>query len=305
MEQQPSVEELLEKLLEIASPLAPFDMPLLDAHGATLASDIYAGERLVLRSGSRIRSTQIGLAASIGLDRLPTLPHPRVVVISAGDDLVEPGQPLANSEDEFETNSWMLTTAVREAGANGFRVHTIPENHEQLREVIEDQLVRADLIVISGERHDESFELITAVLKELGEITTVRPKMSESGLHNFGLIGPDKIPVITLPGDPVVAGIAAEIFVRPMIRKMLGAPNIFRNQLKAKLKNSIVGTAGERGFVRAVLTSEGGVAVTALEEQGDLVSLSDAHALIIVPEKSAGIKAGEVVDVMILERSSN
>ena len=70
------------------------------------------------------------------------------------------------------------------------------------------------------------------LLKELGEITTVRPKMSESGLHNFGLIGPDKTPVITVPGDPVVAGIAAEIFVRPMIRKMLGAPNIFRNQLK-------------------------------------------------------------------------
>jgi molybdopterin biosynthesis enzyme len=97
MEQQPSVEELLAKLLEISAPLAPFDMPLLDAHGATLASDIYAGERLVLRSGSRIRSTQIGLAASIGLNRLPTLPHPRVVVISAGDDLVEPGQVLANS----------------------------------------------------------------------------------------------------------------------------------------------------------------------------------------------------------------
>ena len=305
MEQQPSVEELLEKLLEIAAPLTPFDMPLLDAHGATLASDIYAGERLVLRGGSRIRSTQIGLAASIGLDRLPTRPHPRVVVISAGDDLVEPGQPLSDSEDEFETNSWMLTTAVREAGANGFRVHTIPENHQQLKEVIEDQLVRADLIVISGERHDESFELITAVLKELGEITTVRPKMSESGLHNFGLIGPDKTPVITLPGDPVVAGIAAEIFVRPMIRKMLGAPNIFRNQLKAKLKNSITATPGESGFVRATLTSENGVVATALEEQGDLVSLSDAHALIVVPENSVGLKAGEIVDVMILERSSN
>ena len=305
MEQQPSVEELLAKLLDIAAPLAPFDMPLLDAHGATLASDIYAGERLVLRSGSRIRSTQIGLAASIGLNRLPTLPHPRVVVISAGDDLVEPGQVLASSEDEFETNSWMLTTAVREAGANGFRVHTIPENHQQLKEVIEYQLVRADLIVISGERHDESFELITAVLKEMGEITTVRPKMSESGLHNFGLIGPDQTPVITLPGDPVVAGIAAEIFVRPMIRKMLGAPNIFRNQLKAKLKSSITAVSGESGFVRAILTSENGVVVTALEEQSDLVSLSDANALIIVPENSAGIKAGEIVDVMVLERSSN
>ena len=279
MEQQPSVEELLANLLDIALPLSPFDMPLLDAHGATLATDIYAGERLVLRGGSRIRSTQIGL--------------------------VEPGQPLTDSEDEFETNSWMLTTAVREAGANGFRVHTIPENHEQLKEVIEDQLVRADLIVISGERRDESFELITAVLKELGEITTVRPKMSESGLHNFGLIGADKIPVITLPGDPVVAGIAVEIFVRPMIRKMAGAPNIFRNQLKAKLKSSITATPGESGFIRALLSSENGVIATPLEAQGDLVSLSDANSFIIVPEKSGGFKAGEVVDVMVLDRSSN
>jgi molybdopterin biosynthesis enzyme len=305
MEQQPSVEELLANLLEIAAPLSPFDMPLLDAHGATLAKDIFAGERLVLRGGSRIRSTQIGLAASIGLDRLPTLPHPRVVVISAGDDLVEPGQPLEDSEDEFETNSWMLTSAVREAGANGFRVHTIPENHEQLKRVIEDQLVRADLIVISGERRDESFELITAVLKELGEITTVRPKMSESGLHNFGFIGADKIPVITLPGDPVVAGIAVEIFVRPMIRKMAGAPNIFRNQLKAKLKSSISATPGESGYIRALLTSENGVVAVPLEVQGDLVSLSDANAFIIVPEDSQSLKAGDVVDVMVLDRSSN
>ena len=94
MEEELSVGELLEKLLQISVPLSPFEMPLLDAHGATLASDIYAGERLVLRSGMRIRSTQIGLAASIGLNLLPTLPHPRVVVISAGDDLVEPGQKL-------------------------------------------------------------------------------------------------------------------------------------------------------------------------------------------------------------------
>ena len=305
MEQQPSVEELLANLLEIASQLSPFDMPLLDAHGATLAKDIFAGERLVLRGGTRIRSTQIGLAASIGLDRLPTLPHPRVVVISAGDDLVEPGHALEDSEDEFETNSWMLTSAVREAGANGFRVHTIPENHEQLKEVIEDQLVRADLIVISGERRDESFELITAVLKELGEITTVRPKMSESGLHNFGFIGADKIPVITLPGDPVVAGIAVEIFVRPMIRKMAGAPNIFRNQLKAKLKSSIDAISGESGYIRAQLTSENGVVAVPLEVQGDLVSLSDANAFIIVPEDSHSLKAGDVVDVMVLDRSSN
>jgi len=79
-----SVDEYLSELLAIAQPLAPLDMPLLDAHGATLATDVYAGDRLVLRGGGRIRSTHIGLAASIGLDHLPTRPHPRVVVISAG-----------------------------------------------------------------------------------------------------------------------------------------------------------------------------------------------------------------------------
>ena len=86
---------------------------------------------------------------------------------------------------------------------------------------------------------------------------------------------------------------------------MAGAPNIFRNQLKAKLKSSITATPGESGFIRALLTSENGVVATPIEEQGDLVSLSDANAFIIVPEESGGFKAGDVVDVMVLDRSSN
>jgi len=120
MADQVKVDEFLAELLAICHPLEPFDMALLDAHGATLAEDIFAGERLVLKKGSRIRSTQIGLAASIGLDHLPTRPHPRVVVLSAGPDLVEPGNELGVGE-EYETNSWLLTTAVREVGAVAYR----------------------------------------------------------------------------------------------------------------------------------------------------------------------------------------
>jgi len=304
MDELVAVDELLAQLLEISHPLAAIDMPLLDAHGATLAADIYAGERLVLRAGSPIRSTQIGLAASIGLNHLPTMPHPRVVVLSAGDDLVEPGQKLATQEDEFETNSWMLATAVKEAGATAFRVHMIPEIHQELREVIEDQLVRADLIVISGESKDESFELITSVLRELGEITTVRPKMSDTGRVAYGLIGPDKTPVITLPGDPVTTYVTSEILVRPMIRTMLGAKNIVRNKMKAKLTNDAPSKVGERAFIRALLTSKGGASVTVLPDQNDLTSLSDANGLIIVGEDSPGYKTGDQVDVLILERNS-
>ena len=303
MDREIAVNEFAAALLSIATPLAAFDMPLLDAHGATLAEDIFASERLVLRSGSRIRSTQIGLAASIGLNRLPTRPHPRVVVISAGDDLVEPGQRLRDHEDEFETNSWMLTTAVKEAGAMGYRVHTIPENAEQLKLIIEDQLVRADLIVISGESHDESFDLITSTLQGLGEIETVIPRLSDAGRHNFGTIGPDKTPVITLPGDPIAAYLSAEIFVRPMIRTMLGAANIHRSIVQAKLTHAVESRVGYTSLIRASLASAKELMVTALPEQDLLSTLSDAQGLIALPADSSGAAAGDIVDVMVLERN--
>jgi molybdopterin biosynthesis enzyme len=276
-------------------------MSLLDAHGATLAEDVYAGERLVLRAGTRIRSTQIGLAASIGRDHLPTRPHPRVVVLSAGPDLVEPGQPLKDSTDEYETNSWLLTTAVREVGAVAYRVHSIPDTEEELKKVIEDQLVRADLIIISGERHDDSFDLITRTLSFLGTITTVDMAIEASGRHNFGTIGPDQIPVVTLPGDPIAAYISFELFVRPMIRTMLGAATIHRPSVKASLEKPIESTEGMRSYIRAVL-AEDGKSVTPLESQDEQSTLSDANAFIAISEGDTSFKIGDRVNVVVLER---
>jgi molybdopterin biosynthesis enzyme len=276
-------------------------MPLLDAHGATLSEDIFAGERLVLRSGTRIRSTQIGLAASIGRDHLPTRPHPRVVVLSAGPDLVEPGQPLKNPSDEYETNSWLLTTAVREVGAVAYRVHSIPDDEAQLQKVIEDQLVRADLIIISGERNDDSFDLISRTLAELGAITTVDLAIEASGRHNFGTIGPDNTPVVTLPGDPIAAYISFELFVRPMIRTMLGAATIHRPSVKAGLEKPIASTVGMRSYIRAILADDG-KSVIPLANQDEQSTLSDANAFIAVTETDTSLKTGDQVNVVVLER---
>jgi molybdopterin molybdotransferase len=294
------VDEVLTSLLNLCTPLEPFDMPLLDAHGATLSEDIYAGERLVMKAGSRIRSTQIGLAASIGLDHLPTRPHPRVVVISAGPDLVEPGLDLKGDE-EYETNSWLLTTAVRETGAVAYRVHSIPENEDQLKNAIEDQLVRADLVIISGERHDDSFDLITRTLKQLGEITDVEIAIDSSGRHNYGAIGPDKVPVVTLPGDPIAAYISFELLVRPMIRTMLGASTIHRPAVKARLEKGLSSTPGVRSYVRGVL-SEDGKSITPLGSQDEQATLSDANAFIAVAEGESDLPAGAEVTVVVLER---
>jgi molybdopterin biosynthesis enzyme len=280
-------------------------MPLLDAHGATLAADVFAGERLVLKEGSRIRSTQIGLAASIGRDHLLTRPHPRVVVLSAGPDLVEPGQALGEDE-EYETNSWLLTTAVRETGAVAYRVHTIPDDEEALKDVIEDQLVRADLIIISGERNDDSFDLITRTLSGIGEITTIDLAIESSGRHNYGTIGPDKVPVVTLPGDPIAAYISFELFVRPMIRTMLGASTIHRPSVKAKLEKPLTSPDDQRSYVRGIL-SEDGKSITPLGKgdssaQDEQTTLSDANAFIAVPENVTSLETGADVTVVVLER---
>jgi molybdopterin biosynthesis enzyme len=300
MSERVRVDEVLTSLLNLCRPLEPFDMPLLDAHDATLAEDIYAGKRLVMKAGSRIRSTQIGLAASIGLDHLPTRPHPRVVVISAGPDLVEPGTPL-KADEEYETNSWLLTTAVREVGAVAYRVHSIPDDEAQLQSVIEDQLVRADLIIISGERHDDSFDLITRTLEKIGEINTIDIAIEASGRHNYGVIGPDRTPVVTLPGDPIAAYISFELLIRPMIRTMLGTVNIHRPSVKAKLEKALTSSGGDRSYVRAIL-SEDGKSVLPLASQDEQATLSDANSLIAVPEGETKLSAGDQVTVVVLER---
>lgn len=293
------VDEFLTALLSIVQPLAPIDLPLLDAHGATLAEDIFAGERLVLKAGSPIRSTTIGMAASIGRGQLPTRPQPRVVVISAGPDLVEPGNLISGTQ-EFETNSWQLTTIVREIGGVGFRVHSIPDDEEELKDIVEDQLVRADLIVISGERHDDSFDLITKALSPLGEIKVVDLDLENTGRFNFGAIGPDKTPVITLPGDPIFAYIAMQLFVRPMIRTMLGAREIYCPSVKARLEKDFqTGTIGRKYLLGQL--NEDNSSVNIFTEQEDFVSLALANCLVSVNEGDS-LKAGDSLTSVILPR---
>jgi molybdopterin biosynthesis enzyme len=299
MDQSISVAQFQEKLLELAQPLTPLDLPLLDAHGATLSSNLMVDDQLLLKTGDRIGATQIGLAASLGLDRLPCRPHPRVVIISAGDDLVEPGSKLADDGDEFESNSWFLTTFVREIGAHAFRVHTIAQTKEVLKLIVEDQLVRADLIVISGESKDESFELINSVISSLGKVTTVVPNLAESGKHSYGSIGPDKTPVIALPGEPLANYLSAELFIRPMILKMLGYRSIYRNSKKMKLDFEVVGTEGKVNYIRGKVGSE--KEITLLSNQSSISTISTTDCLIYLPEKTEKLGKGESAEVIFLQ----
>ena len=130
----------------------------------------------------------------------------------------------------------------------------------------------------------------------MGEITTVDIAIESSGRHNFGVIGPDKTPVVTLPGDPVAAYISFELLVRPMIRTMLGAATIHRPSMKAKLEKAIV-INWWIPLLHPCGLIEDGKSVLPLLSQGSSTQmnkqrLSDANAFIAVPEGDVNIAAG-------------
>jgi len=281
-------------VLDLAKPLTPLDLPLLDAHGATLASDVRDGERLLLPSGVRIRSTQIALAAASGLDRLPTRPQPRVVVIALAD--------MASSNGSgAETNSFLLTTAVKEAGAYGYRVLLQAGTQAHIKAVIEDQLVRADLLLITGDIGDRSFDEILEVLSRIGEFNSVDVKYLRGGRHAYGVIGPDATPALLFPGDPIAAYISTEIFARPMIRSMMGLYDLHRPVIKARLDSGLSSVEGFHEFLLASLDREAGV-VRVLEDQSSLLSLAEANALVAISSLDVEVKSGSEVDVIMLER---
>ena len=112
------------------------------------AEDVEEGT-VVLRSGTRVGARQVALLAGVGRSRVLVHPRPRVVILSIGDEIVEPGRE-ARPGTVFDANGHALSTAIADAGAQTFRVSAVPDERSVLRETIEDQLVRADLILTTG-----------------------------------------------------------------------------------------------------------------------------------------------------------
>jgi len=260
-------------------------------------------DSLILKQGIRLRSAQIGIAAAVGLASLPTHPHPRVVILSTGDELTEPGAHLSPGKI-YESNSWMLAAAAREAGAHAFRVATIPDDGERFMSVLEDQLVRADLVVTSGGVSKGAYDTVKEVLQHLGTMQFENVAMQPGMPQGFGTIGPDNTPIVTLPGNPVSAFVSFQVFVRPMIRRMLGFEQATRPIVGALSRGTLSSPRGKRSFSRGVIeVVEGRYVVTPLEGQGShmLGALALANALIVVPEEVEKINIGDSVPVMMLE----
>ncbi len=268
-------------------------------HIRRAGEDVRAGQ-IVVDAGTRLNAPQIGMIAAVGQARVTVRPRPRVVVVATGDELREPGSQLGHGQI-WESNGYMLTAAVGEAGGVGYRQATVVDEPGKVLEMLEDQLVRADAIVTTGGVSMGTKDVVKEVLAGTGTVNFHKVSMRPGKPQGFGLF--KGTPVFTLPGNPVSAYVSFQIFVRPALRAMQGLAPDPLPTVTAVLAEDVKSPAGLRHFLRGNLSFDGGTyTVTAAEVQGShqLGSLASANSLIQVPEEVETLPAGSRVKVMRL-----
>jgi molybdopterin molybdotransferase len=275
------------------------------ARGANVrrrGDDVGLGD-VVATKGTVLGPRDIALLAAVGRGRVLVHPQPRVVIISTGSELVEPGSPLAPGLIA-DSNGVTIAAAVQEAGAIAYRVGPLPDDASTLLSALEDQLVRADLVVTTGGVSAGAYDTVKAVLSRLGTVEFTTVAMQPGMPQGHGVMGPEDTPIFTLPGNPVSAYVSFEVFVRPVIRRMLGHEKIYRPVVRAVLVDALHSPAGKRQFARGHLAVEDGrYVVRPAGGQGShmLGALAKANALVVIPEDVTEVKPGTAVAVLRLD----
>lgn len=286
------------------------------AHVRAKGSDVRPGD-LALEAGTVLGPPQIGLLAAIGRSRVKVRPRPRVVVMSTGSELVQPGEQLAEGQI-YDSNSFALAAAARDAGAIAYRVGAVTDDADTLRATIEEQLVRADLLVTTGGVSVGAYDVVKEALSSVGDgmagsvgdedrpaagIDFRKLAMQPGKPQGFGLVGPDHIPLLALPGNPVSSYVSFELFVRPAIRALMGLTEASRRTVRALLKadKALSSPVGRRQFLRGIHDAAAGT-VTPVGGAGShlVAALARADCLIVVPEASTGAEPGSELEVILL-----
>ena len=267
------------------------------------ATDVTTGDE-VLPAGTVLGPREIGLLASLGAPRVRARPRPRVVVMSTGSELREPGSHL-DYDSINDGNSYMLAAAVRAAGAICYRVGAVDDNPKTFRRVLSDQLVRADLVVTSGGISKGDHDVVKETLSALGTVDFVEVAMQPGKPQGFGKVFDEQTPIITLPGNSVSAYVSFEVFVLPAIRRMMGRTPYRRPMVHAVLAQDVTSRPGVRQYLRGVFeVTHRGAKVTPIEATGSHLvgDLAQANALIIVGEDQTALNMGDTVRTLVLDR---
>ncbi|MEJ5920020.1 molybdotransferase-like divisome protein Glp [Corynebacterium sp. H78] len=275
-----------------------------------VGDDVQPGD-IAVSAGSVISPAQVGLLAAVGRSKVLVHPKPRMAVISIGKELVDidrtpgPGQV-------FDVNSYALASAGRDAGAEVHRVGIVDGEPRRIREIIEGQLIKSELLVITGAVGGQAGEEIRRLLSELGDMDVSRIAMHPGSVQGFGLVGDDRVPTFLLPSNPVSALIVFEVMVRPLIRLALGKRNPRRRTVSARVVAPIESVENRRGFIRGQLMRDretGEYLVQPLGGSGGaqthlLAGMAESNCLIVIDDDVTYVRPGDAVDVLFLARQA-
>jgi molybdopterin molybdotransferase len=262
--------------------------------------DVRAGE-LIVTAGMQLGAAELGLCAALGFARLPVYRRPRVSLMSTGDELVEVGETPGRGQI-VDSNRWALLAALHEAGAEVRGLGIAPDQPDALRRLVVDALGDADVLVTSGGVSVGTHDLVKPLLESLGIVYIGRVKLKPGKPFTFATLHEGRV-AFGLPGFPVSSLVTFEVFVRPALRKMQGFAQLQRPTLPVRLGYEARASGDRTEYQRVSLRREGGELVaetTGSQSSSRLMSLAGAHALVRIPPGDQGLKAGSIVEALIL-----
>ncbi|HZA84404.1 MAG TPA: gephyrin-like molybdotransferase Glp, partial [Actinomycetes bacterium] len=263
--------------------------------------DVRAGT-VVLERGRVLDPAAIGMLASVGRRQVPVHPRPRVAVVSTGDELVDPGDPLGPGQIR-DSNSWLLAAQVRAAGMEAFRCGRLRDDPEALRRGFALAAADGDLVLTSGGVSVGERDYTKQVLATLGDVRSFRVAMQPGMPQAFGLAA--GTPLYGLPGNPVSCFVVFETLVRPALRRLAGHADdrLDRPRVVARLAGEVRSPAGKVSFLRVRLAvGDDGLEARLTGNQGSgvLSSAVAADGLAVVPATRRNLPAGTPVQVVLL-----
>ncbi len=262
------------------------------------AQDLKKGE-VYLKRGDRLTPGRVGLAAGMGYAAVPVVRRPRVGVLSTGDEVIEPGEPLPPG-GVYNSNAYSVAALVREAGGEPVLLGKVGDRVEEVKA----QLERAgdlDLVLTSGGVSMGDYDIVRHLLEREGTIHFWKILQRPGGPPIFAeFLGR---PFFGLPGNPVSAMVTFFLYGRPMLFKMLGRSDPPYRRVRALAEDFFKGAGRKVAFRRAVLRYDheapGGHRAASVDSQssGVLRSMAFGNALVVVPPHSR-VEAGEVVEVI-------
>ena len=261
-------------------------------HVGRRAADIAAGA-MVLPAGELLTPSRIGALAAVGALHIDVAAKPRVAILSTGNEIVEPGEPLAPGQI-YDINRFTLASIVAAHGGVPVVLPSAPDTLDALSAAI-DTAIAEDVLVFSGGSSVGERDLILDVLKARGEVVFHGVAVKPGKPTVFGHVAGK--PVLGMPGYPTSCLSNGYMLLVPMLRRMARLPEYHPRSVRAPLARRIVSTTGRHQFYTVRLT--GGSATPAFKASGDITSMAHADGYIEIPAQVDIVEAGEMVDVKL------